>query len=449
MPRLQSYGATERTAIIDTDGWKSGPSHLVDRNGNFVGAATAPLTVNFPTALVDSFGRLRVSSPVTLIDSQQQYDKQDLLWVEKFVGTASRVHLPNESSATLSIGTAAGDRAVVQLREYLRYQPAKSQFVFCTGAFGAQQSGTEKLIGYGDDNNGVFFGQDGGGVFVLLRSSSSGSVDDSRKVYQADWNLDKLDGTGPSGLTLSGDLQQIFFMDVEWLGSGAVSLGFAIGRTLLYVHEFQNANAFSGAYMTTANLPVRYELKNTEAVASASSLKQTCSSVISEGGQQSSVAYPFSVVRANVSVPVGDLSTATIIFAARHPATFNGIENRVKFAPLDYKALATGNGRLVTQPLYNISLTGAPTWNVPHAESAMEGSIDIGTGFTGGIPVGGDVVAGGGGNKTGAGGGGAITGKLPFGLDVDAANPIIIGLAAWSLGSTMTGDFVLNWEEQR
>jgi hypothetical protein len=412
-------------------------------NGNNVNA-----DVSFADSpSLDAFGRVRISNPVTIFDSQHQYDKQPRLWVEKAVGTASATHQADESAVDLTIGASSGDRMVRQTREYFRYQPGKSQQIKITTTFGAAQANTEKLVGYGDDSNGIFFGQDGGGPFVLLRSKTTGTVSDARKVYQADWSLDKMDGDGRSGITLDLSKSQICIMDIEWLGVGRVRVGFVTGGIIHYVHEFLNANSVTAPYMTTANLPVRYEIRNTAAAAASSTLKQICCEVESEGGQNNLAAFPFSVVREAVSIPQGS-ANKIIVFAARHKTTFNGIENRAKFTPTTYTVLPSGSGRIVTEAIYGIEPT-AGAWTSAGAESIMEGSTDIGANFTDGLVVAGSVDPGGGNNKEGATSGGSISERLPFGLDVDGANPVVMALSAYALDSGMTADFILNWEEFR
>lgn len=404
-------------------------------------------TVTHPSQ-TDAFGRRRVSNPVTIFDSQLQYDEQPLLWVTKSSGTASQTHLPNESSVAMTLGTASGDRFVRQTREYFRYQPGKSQLIKCTGVLGTQQTGTTKLIGYGDDRNGVFFGQDGGGTFVLLRSNITGSVSDTRKVYQDSWSIDPMDGSGQSGVTIDSTKSQIFVTDLQGLGVGTVRLGLVIDGFLKYIHEFHNANINDAVYMTTANLPIRWEIVNTTAVASAPTMKHICSELESEGGQEDTVAYPFSEIREDVSIPVGE-ANKVIIFAARHTPTFNSLENRVKFTPTTYEFIPKGNGRVFTQALYNIQTTGTPTWTAVDGISAMEGSFDIGSNFTNGLSVAASVSSGGGNNKTGAASGRSIAERLPFGHDIDGENPVIMAVAAWASDTGMTADFVFNWEERR
>jgi len=345
-----------------------------------------------PDGFYDAFGRLRVSQPTTLFDSQMQYDTQPLLWSQKLVGTASVTHRPLESAADFTLGTASGDSVIRQTRQYFRYQPGKSQYVFCTGAFGEAQDGTTKLIGYGDDKNGIFFGQDGGGLFVLLRSNITGTPSDARKVYQADWSLDPLDGSGTTGLTIDATKAQIFALDIEWLGVGRVRIGVVIGGALIYCHEFLNANLNSTTYMTTANLPVRYEITNTAAVAAAPTLKQICCQVSSEGGQQRTAAYPFGFELTDIAVPVGS-ANRIVIFAARHKELFNGIENRVDWRPIKYDVLPVG-GRCVTQIVYNPIVTGGTWIDIDSGQSAIEGNITP-TGFSGGIVVASSLSAGG------------------------------------------------------
>jgi hypothetical protein len=73
-------------------------------------------------------------------------------------------------------------------------------------------------------------------------------------------------------------------MDFEWLGVGSVRCGFVIGGKFYVCHTFNNANEIDKVYMTTAILPIRYEIENTAATALVSTMTQICSSVISEGG---------------------------------------------------------------------------------------------------------------------------------------------------------------------
>jgi hypothetical protein len=143
--------------------------------------------------------------------------------------------------------------------------------------------------GYFNADNGFFLERyDAAGVRFVKRSKVTGSTVDTR-IEQANWNIDKMDGTGPSGLTLNLDYPQIMFIDIEWLGAGTARIGFVINGSFVHCHSFHHSNlsdAPSGAYMQTACLPVRIEIENTGVAASSSTFKQLCTTVISEGGYE-------------------------------------------------------------------------------------------------------------------------------------------------------------------
>lgn len=231
----------------------------------------------------DAFGRIRVSSPYTLFDSQNRFQK-DPQFSEQLVTGGTATYLSNESSVILGVTAASGSRVVRQTFRVFPYQPGKSLLVLATFVMSTGKTNLRQRVGYFNTGNGVFFQVNGTTASFVLRTSTSGTPSDARTVNQADWNGDKLDGSGPSGLVLDITKAQILFMDFEWLGVGSVRCGFVINGVFILCHTFNNANTLDKVYMTTAILPVRYEIENTGTVASSSTMTQICSSVISEGG---------------------------------------------------------------------------------------------------------------------------------------------------------------------
>lgn len=230
----------------------------------------------------DAFGRLRVSEPYTLFDSQNRY-AIDGQYSTATTGTGSTTYQINQSVVDMSV-TAGGVGSVIrQTYRSFPYQPGKGLLVLATFCMDTSQDlNLTQRVGYFNTDNGVFFQRiDGTNAFVL-RSNVTGTPSDARLVAQSSWNGDKLDGTGPSGLTLQSDKSQILWMDFEWLGVGSVRCGFIINGQYIICHTFNNANIASTTYMTTAILPIRYEIVSTSAV--AATMKQICSSVMSEGG---------------------------------------------------------------------------------------------------------------------------------------------------------------------
>lgn len=234
---------------------------------------------------LDAFGRARVSEPTALFDSKLVGDSKPLQWDEAETsgsGTGS-VYTLNQSSVTMNVTANTAGTRVRQTFRRFNYQPAKSQLILMTFRMGGTGNNITKRVGYFDDSNGLFLQSKDGVVSVVKRSIATGSVVD-QTTNQADWNLDKLDGTGKSGLTLDLTKVQIIQIDFEWLGSGRVRWGFVINGLIIYAHAENHANKLTTVYMRSPNLPLRYELINGGSGA-ADTLTGICSSVMTEGGR--------------------------------------------------------------------------------------------------------------------------------------------------------------------
>ena len=251
-----------------------------------------PYEVYFSGNSVDAFGRLRVSNPVTLFDSQNRFAADNQFDTTLTTG-GTTTFLPNESSVALNTTTSAGSEVIRQTYRVFPYQPGKGLTFLGTFVMGAPKTNLRQRVGYFSTSNGAFLQQDGTTVSFVLRSNSlptPGTPSDIRTVNQADWNVDKMDGTGPSGRVLDLTKNQILYMDFEWLGTGDVRCGFYADGEPQICHIFHNDNTQTAVYMQTAILPIRYEITNTGITASASTLKQVCSTVIVEGGYEQTVA---------------------------------------------------------------------------------------------------------------------------------------------------------------
>lgn len=404
---------------------------------------TAPLPVSFgDSASLDAFGRLRVSQPITIFDSQHQYNINALVWDTGLSsGTGAVTHLPNESAAHLSTGgTASGAKAVLQTKAYHRYQPGKSQLVLFTGTFGAAVANVRRRYGYFDAQNGLFFEQTASAFSVVVRSYASAAAVDSA-TPQASWNLDPMDGTGASGITLDVTKSQIFVIDLEWLSVGRVRFGFVFGGRIVYCHDVANINANTGPYMTTANLPIRAEIENTDTAAGANTFKQICASVISEGGQEDDRAYLFS---AGNGITTKAVTTRRPIATIRPGLTYNGIANRGQVIPVEIDLQADSNA------LYEIVLNGTLTG----ASFASAGTHSIAeydtaaTAISGGTVVESGFISTAGGVSRGIGRN-SLLGRLPLTLNAAGTSGDTLSVVVTSFTGTANTAAQLTWREFR
>ena len=232
----------------------------------------------------DAFGRLRVSNPLTLFDSSNVMSKESATFDEDLTGSGTVTYTSAKSTVNLNVTTASGDKVIRQSKRVMSYQPGKSLLILNTFVMNAQEENLIQKVGTFDSNNGIFFKDTGTQYQIVRRTYTSGaSVDDP--ILQSAWNGDKLDGTGASGYTLDPTKSNILFMDLEWLGVGAVRVGFVIDGKFITAHTFYNANSLTTVYMQTANLPIRYEIEVTSALAAGTyTLQQICSTCMSEGG---------------------------------------------------------------------------------------------------------------------------------------------------------------------
>jgi hypothetical protein len=233
----------------------------------------------------DAFGRLRTSTPYTLFDSKNILSKNSL-FDESLTGSGTVSYSSDKSTVSLNVTTASGDKVIRESKRVFSYQPGKSLLNLNTFIFNTAKTNLRQRVGYFEDNNGIILQQNNSEVSFILRTSTTGTASDSNKITQANWNGDKLDGTGTSGFTLDLTKTNIFFTDIEWLGVGSVRVGFVINGQFIVCHTFHNANSQTSVYMKTPNLPIRYEIENTGATASSSALQQICSTVMSEGGYE-------------------------------------------------------------------------------------------------------------------------------------------------------------------
>jgi len=252
---------------------------LADKEGNISGGG------NFTGAGVDAFGRARFSQPVTLFDSQHIFDENSQ-FSESTSGTTTTQYLTNESSYEMTVDTASGDEVIRESKRVMPYQPGKSLLILNSFTMNEAKTNLRQRVGYFSSQNGIYVEQDDNTVYIVKRSYTSGSVVETR-IAQSNWNGDTLDGnatTSTSGYVLNMSKSQLMWIDIEWLGVGSVRVGFVINGQFIIAHTFHHANLGTSTYMTTACLPIRYEITNTDATATSSTMRQICSTAISEGG---------------------------------------------------------------------------------------------------------------------------------------------------------------------
>jgi len=314
----------------------------------------------------DAFGRLRVSNTATLFECSFAYDKQPLLFEEITTTGGSAVQI--SSLLRLSVDGTSGASAAMQSRAYLPYEKGKSQLVKLTAVFGPPTVGVRTRIGYFDQSDGFYVQQTGDGLAAVRRSLTTASPVET-VVPQAEWNIDRMDGTGKSGIELDPTKPQILVIDGQWLGVGRVRMDWNIDGVNFYFHEFLHANREPVApYTRSFTLPIRYEIATTEP-GGIGNLVAVCCDVESEGGIDSPSGFDFSAAN---TADVATSTTPAAVLSIRPTRFFptGGRFNRSFIVPGDVSVLV-GSASCLVEIQYDAQLTGG-TWTRSHPNSAVE-----------------------------------------------------------------------------
>lgn len=314
------------------------------------------VSIDTNNATGTAFGRLRVASPSYVFDTNFQYDLQSLVFEQVTSGTGATIthDAINRNALMTFSSTPTGGSAYMQTFEHFRYQAGRSQLIFLTFNMMGGTANVTKFVGYSDIHNGVELQLNGTTPRIALLSDTDKG---DEFVNQANWNVDKLDGTGKSGITLDFTKTQILVIDLQWLGVGRVRVGFDIDGVVVIAHQFTHANYQTVAYMQTANLPIRAGMNCTGTV--STTMRFICASVTSEGGTTDLAGY----THVQTAAVTAAQDARTHVLSIRPRTTFNSIVNRVKFVLENLDIAVTGNAPVYWELVLGQAITGTTTFN--------------------------------------------------------------------------------------
>ena len=315
---------------------------------------------------LDAFARLRVSFPTTIIDirfpgqldGSANFVKNNL----QITDVSSGSYTGTYGNSKLVISATGAGYYISQSRNYCVYQPGKSLLFMASGVLYPGNNNYTTRIGYFDNvvpltnplivRNGLYFECSGGLYSVNIKNNSTNSI------FQSDWNIDKFDGTGLTGLTLDFTKTQLFVMDMEWLGVGRVRFGFYVYGKIQYCHQVTNINILTAPYTNSINLPICYSIHNSSATdASANNFTQICSTVISEGGY-APLGRPFSIsTGSQTPVQIAANTEEPILFLRGNVANSNYYHQNI--IPTSLSMICTTTNDLI---LYRLKLFLAGTY---------------------------------------------------------------------------------------
>lgn len=312
-------------------------------------------------ANLDSFSRVRVSQPQGIFDAQLTYNLRPLLFEQVVTangGEAIAHDATNRCALLTFANTPTGSNVYMQSYEHIPYQPGKSQAAFVTFNFIEPKANVLKFAGLSTGANGIELQQDGSTVQLKIWSDTTNG---DQTIAKANWNIDKMDGSGVSGHTLDLTKTQILVIDFQALYVGRVRVGFDIDGDIHYVHQFVHANSVATPYIQTANLPIRCGMSSTGTV--STTMNFICSAVLSEGGSEDTAAATFSV---EGTATAGNNARAHIL-SIQPSTTFNSIANRAKFVMDSFDIIVTGNTAIYWELVLGQAISGTTAFTAVNA----------------------------------------------------------------------------------
>jgi len=367
-------------------------SHLFNNNqeikndeGNpipIVGTTANPwgkqvLLVDDDTVQHTSHNRRKISTYEITDFATFPFSKNENDFDEKITGTASSTHQPYLGMVELSVGSDAGDEVIRQTRRVQRYLPGSGNEASFAVILSGVVAGIRTRVGVFDQLNGAYFEHDGTDYYCVIRRNTADGIIEERTA-RADWSDDKLDGNGPSGITINYENIQMMVIEYEWYGAGQVEWKFVINNNAHAVHKANHANIHDHTWASYGSFPVRYELTNVTGATGTHTMLQGSHSFLTEGtttllGRQLSISSP--VTGYNLATT----GTFYPIIAIRLKSTaLNSV-----VIPDEYAAGLLDKTDMFVKIIERPTTVTGGTWVSPSAESPIEYNITA-TGFTGG-----------------------------------------------------------------
>lgn len=337
------------------------PTSVQEIDGRTVLVPFTQLWADNLSASNDSFGRFRMSQPLTLFASKQLFDSSPLFFDQETNGTGAGAFQSGESRTDMTTA-ADGDWVVRQSKQRLDYQPGKSQRIFCTFT-ASQETNVVKRIGYFSSSTTTPFTANRDGIYLEVTEDNAylcvfKNGTESARVQKSDWSADP-------DIDIDWTKSQILVMDFEWLGVGGVRFGFVIDGVIRMVHRYNHSNRSAGVYMQYPNQPIRYEIRQTGA--GSGTLSHICSEVESEGGQEE-LGVRASAGNNTTAVSMANNSNIYPLLGIRLKST----HLQTTILPRNASFISTQNDNLIIYICINPTLTATPSWTAISNASTEE-----------------------------------------------------------------------------
>lgn len=340
---------------------------------------------------LDSFGKLRISGAAILGSYTISSDSFGLYFVTRTEKGATSTTNDVEGAQILTTNTTSGSTAILSSITHHTYVPGASYLFLGTLAMDAGKTNLIREWGIFDEDNGFLFRETNNQLSLVIRSSSSGVLSEI-EILQNNWNKDRLDGTGLSGMDIDITKDNLYWIDVQWLGAGRVRFGTYFGGERVVIHEYLHGNTSEFSLTQTCNLPIKVTQRNNGVVGTSSTIKTWCLAVWTESNTDIRTLGILDQYSFTYTIPTGGTGNLYYMgmLSPKITQPFSGKINKSIYFPVRIEYLAydsvTGNDVPVEYYSYVDSVITSPTWQQTRFLGSVEYDVS-GTFYGGGKPV--------------------------------------------------------------
>jgi hypothetical protein len=382
--------------------------------------------------------RLKVAPYQTVFFNTFQYGKETDVWDERVVGVATATWNQYSSNVIMQVGSTAGSKVIRQTKNVMRYIPGRSATLAFSIRLETPQVGIRRRFGLFDENNGVYFEDNGGTYSYVIRTSTSG-ITTERRVTREEWNGEKFDGNGWTGVTADPTKQQMISINYEWYGAGRVEFNWLMKNETISSHVFENSNTNDYVWCSTPFLPIRCEIENITGVAGTHYLYQGSNSLVQEG-EPEKLGTLLSITNPITGTTMSSSNTFYPVISIRLKS--NNLTGVMILRSL--QAATNDNTNVYWKLLENATLTGGTWVDHPDPNSFMQYNITA-TAVSGGTALLNGFVVGGGGELVNI----DVKSQIQLGRSGIGTISDTYTLACASPNTNKAALAVLNWIEQR
>lgn len=292
----------------------------------YINHSTSKVTLS-KNSMVDASGRLRVSQLSTIGEYKMLNNTFNSLVLEK-VGTATFT----DSNNKVGMSVTSGQYGIIQSKQYHPYLNGKSQLIEITTANFGTDLNVEKSIGYISSNAVAPYNSSLDGIRLHKSVNDVYSFQIWRngtkiiEILRDNW-IDKLDGTGPSGMTIDFNKFNVFGFDFLYLGGTSISLFVMYKGEFRLVYEYFYSNTDSEPFVLSPNKPIRYEIRSTTG---SGNMDFICSLVASESMNYKTIGQSVVISGTNAGIVATTAGTTYAICGVRKAVNSRDIFSLVR-----------------------------------------------------------------------------------------------------------------------